>query len=155
MGMDRDFPMTGVQAKALIVGLVVMAAFGAALFGGAIPGLKPNYSGEDVAVLDGQRYYFTIVTVGTAGPFLNYSLPQSFAFENVTFTLWLSNWDEFTGGLVHGNGSEPNGTVYSFLLGDSSPATNGTLFVSPDREFGVYWPGGPFGGVWVHLYVRV
>jgi hypothetical protein len=156
MGMDRDFPMTAAQAKVLIVGLVVMAAFGAALFGGFIPGLKPNYSAPNILVLNGERFYFT--TVFPATPFFpgNSTLPQSFTFHNVSFALWVSNWYSPNGGLVHGNGTELNGTVYSFVLGFSTiPPLNATQFISPDRVFAVSWPGGILGGPGVRLMVHV
>jgi hypothetical protein len=155
MGIDRDFPMTGTQAKALIVGLLVMGAFGAALFGGAIPGLKPTYSEPKVVVVDGEPYDFTTVSLTTPTLPLDYTSPQSFALHNVTFALWVSNWFSLSGGLVHGNGTEANGTVYSFILGEStSPPVNATLFVSSDRGFAVYWPGGPLSGSSVTLMVH-
>jgi len=156
MGIDQDFPTTRTQAKVLIVGLVVMGAFGAALFGGAIPGLKPNYSERTSLVLDGERYYFTVVSLSMPGLFLNSTAPESFAFHNVTFALWVSNWNVVGGGLVRGNGTEANGTVYAFVLGESaSPPVNTTLFLSPDRAFAVYWPGGPLGGNSERLMVHV
>ncbi len=156
MRIDQDFPTTGTQAKALIVGLVVMAAFGAALFGGAIPGLKPNYSEPSTLMLDGEPSYFTGVSLTFPAFLLNYSLPESYAFHNVTFTLWVSNWNSFAGGLVHGNGTEPNGTVYPFVLGESTtPPVNATFYLSPDRVFAVYWPGGLLGGNSVRLMVHV
>jgi hypothetical protein len=156
MGMDQDFPISATQAKVLLVGLLVMGAFGAALFGGAIPGLKPNYSAPNYLVVDGEPYYYTAVALPTPSLFSNQTDPHSFAFHNVTFVLWVSNWNWFTGGLVHGNGTEANGTVYSFVLGESvAPPVNATLFLSPDRLFAVYWPGGQLGGSSVRLMVRV
>lgn len=158
MALDQDFPITRTQAKVLVIGLLVMGAFGAALFGGALPGLRPNYSEPNVIVVEGQSYFFTVVTVPTPALLsnLNYSSPQSFAFRNVTFALWVSNWGSFLGGLVRGNGTEPNGTVYPFVLGESVvPPVNTTLFLSPDRLFAVYWPGGPLGGSSVRLMVHV
>ncbi len=156
MRIDQDYPITGTQAKALIIGLVVMGAFGAALFGGAIPGLRPNYTQPTTLLLEGEPYYFTLVSLTFPAFLLNYSLPESFAFHNVTFVLWVSNWNSFSGGLVHGNGTEPNGTVYSFVLGESvNPPLNTTLFLSSDRLFAVYWPGGLLGGTSVRLMVRV
>lgn len=147
--------MTRRQATVLVVGLVIMAGFGIALFGGAIPGLKPNYGAPNILVLDGDRYYFTTVFL-SVGFLANSSLPQSELFENVTFSLWVSQWNSFEGGLVHGNGTESNGTVYPFVLGSSTnPPENTTLFISPDRLFAVYWPGGPFAGFWVRLMVLV
>lgn len=155
MGMDRDFPMTATQAKVLLVGLVVMGGFGIALFSGAIPGLKPNYAASNIVVLNGTRYDTT--TVSLPSPFFpqNQTLPQSFPFHNVTFELWLTNWWKLSGGQVHGNGTEENGTVYSFVLGEStSPPADTRLFVSPDRAFAVYWEGGLLAGTGVELMVR-
>jgi len=153
--MDQDFPMTGAQGKALIVGLLVMVAFGAALFGGAIPGLKPTYSEPNVVVIRGEPYDFTAVSLATPSLPLDHTSPQSFAFHNVTFALWVSQWYSLSGGLVYGNGTESNGTVYAFILGESaSPPVNTTLFVSPDHEFATYWPGGPLSGSSVNLMVR-
>ena len=155
MVLERDFPITRTQAKVLVIGLFVMGAFGAALFGGAIPGLRPNYSAPSVIVVDGQPYYYTVVTVPTPGLFSNHSSPEAFAFHNITFHLWVTNWGSVTGGLVRGNGTETNGTVYSFVLGESvTPAVNATLFLSPDRLFGVYWSGGLLGGSAVRLMVH-
>jgi len=153
--MERDFPMTGTQGKALVVGLLVMAAFGAALFGGAIPGLKPNYSEPNVVVISGEPYDFTTVSLTTPSLLLDHTSPQSFAFHNVTFELWVSHWYSLSGGLVYGNGTESSGTVYAFVLGESAdPPVNTTLFVSPDHEFAAYWPGGPLSGSSVNLMVR-
>ena len=154
MGIDRDFPMTRRQATVLVVGLVVLAGFGAALFGGLIPGLTPNYAAPNILILNGERYYFTTVFL-SVGILQNSSSPQSIPFENVTFDLWVSQWTSFQGGLVHGNGTEPNGTVYSFVLGSSlHPPVNTSLYISPDHAFAIYWPGGPFAGFWVRLMVR-
>ncbi|HEY1198941.1 MAG TPA: hypothetical protein VGG32_09520 [Thermoplasmata archaeon] len=156
MGMDQDFPITGTQVKVLLVGLLVMGAFGAALFGGTIPGLKPNYSQPNFLVVGGEPYYFTTLSLAMPNLFLNYTLPQSFTFHNVTFALWVSGWGLFSGGLVHGNGTEADGTVYAFVLGESTtPPVNTTLFLSPDRLFAVYWLGGLLGGTSVRLMVHV
>lgn len=153
--MDRDYPMTRTQVKVLIVGLLIMGGIGVALFGGAIPGLKPNFSQLNVVIIDGVQYDFALAYLSHASIASNTSSPQEFLFGNVTFQLWVSNWNELSGGLVHGNGTEASGVVYSFLLGQSSsPFVNTTLFISPDREFGAYWPGGPLGGPFVHLLVR-
>lgn len=154
--MDRDFPITRSQATVLLVGLVVMAVFGAALFGGAIPGLKPNYSTPTVLVLDGQQYHFTTFFFNQPFYPLNHTSPQFTSFHNVSFAIWVTNWYSPWGGIVHGNGTETNGTVYSFELGDSpAPRVNTTLFVSPDHQFAVYWPGGVLGGFSVRLMVHV
>ena len=156
MSMDRDFPMSGTQAKALVVGLVVMAAFGAALFGGAIPGLKPNSFVPNKLVLNGEPYYFTTFLLNTPFFPVNHTSPQSTSFHNVTFWLWLTNWFSSSGGILRGNGTEPNGSVYSFVLGNSIvPRVNTTLFVSPDHLFAVYFQGGLLGGYWTRLMVHV
>lgn len=148
--------MTRTQTKVLVIGLVVMVVFGAALFGGLIPGLKPNYAGTDVTELNGVQYYFTVVYLLTPFYPANQTAPQPFVFHNVTFLLWVTNWFGFTGGLVRGNGTESNGTAYSFVLGESyNPRVNASLFISPDREFAVYWPTGVLGGPGVRLMVRV
>jgi len=153
--MDKDYPMTRTQVKVLIVGLVVMGGIGIALFGGEIPGLKPNFSELNVVTIDGVQYAFTLAYLPQPSIASNTSSPQEYLVGNVTFHLWVTNWDSFSGGVVHGNGTETSGIVYPFLLGQSSaPAVNSTLFISPDREFGAYWPGGPLAGPWVHLLVR-
>jgi len=153
--MDFDVPMTGTQVKVLLVGLLVMGGFGIALFGGAIPGLKPNFATSNVVVYDGERFNYTLALLSQTNPISNTSLPQTYYFDNVTFVLWVTNWNSYWGGLVHGNGTERNGTVYSFVLGLSyNPPVNTTLFISPDREFGAHWPGGFLAGPWVELLVR-
>ena len=153
--MDKDYPMTRTQVKVLIIGLVVLGGIGVALFGGAIPGIKPNFSQINVLIVDGVSYDFTLAYLSHASVASNSSSPEAFLFDNVTFQLWVSAWNQLTGGLVHGNGTEQNGTTYAFVLGQSSsPPVNTTLFISPDREFGAYWAGGPLGGPFVHLLVR-
>lgn len=155
MSFDHDYPMTRTQVRVLVVGLLVMAVFGAALFGGAIPGLTPNYAPPSFLELDGQPYYYTTVTVAPLLPLGTSTPPAYFPFHNVTFAIWISDWYSLTGGMVNGNGTELNGTVYSFALGVSvHPPSNVTLFVSPDHVFAVYWGGGVFGGNSVRLMVR-
>jgi hypothetical protein len=154
--MEQDFPITKTQLKVLLVGLLVMAVFGAALFGGAIPGLRPNFTPPSFLYIDGEPYYYTTVNLGMPNLFSNETTPVSFAFHNVTFVMWIANWGSFTGGIVRGNGTETNGTTYPFVLGQSVvPPVNTSLYVSPDRLFAVYWPGGPLAGSSVRLMVRV
>jgi hypothetical protein len=153
--MDHDYPMTRTQVKVLVVGLVVMGGIGVALFGGAIPGLKPNFSQLNVVTVDGVQYDFALVYLSYPNLASSTSSPEAFVYGNVTFELWVTNWNGPSGGLVHGNGTEKNGTVYSFVLGEPlNSSVTSTLFISPDREFGAYWAGGPFGGPLVHLLVR-
>ena len=155
MGIDQDFPMSSAQVKVLIVGLLVMGGFGAALFGGVIPGLKPNYATPSITTLDGEPYYYTTVALNWPGALSNSTAPQPFAFHNVSFWLWVTNWGAPTGMFVHGNGTEPNGTTFSFVLGESvAPAGNATLYISPDHVFAVAYRGGVFAGPWVQLMVR-
>jgi hypothetical protein len=156
MPIDQDFPMSRGQVRALIVGLLVIGGFGAALFGGAIPGLKPNYTAPATVFLNGEKYYVATVSLNWPAPLANYSAPQSFAFHGVSFWLWTTDWGSLSGALVHGNGTEPNGTVFPFVLGESPVAhVQSTLYTSPDRLFAVSWSGGVFGGpmvtVWVHV----
>ena len=155
MSLDTDYPMSRTQARALVVGLVSMAVIGGLLFGGALPGLKPNYSEPATVTIDGEAYYYTLVRLPSPALFSNSTAPQAFLFHNVSFFLWVTNWDSFSGGLVHGNGTEPNGTVSSFVLGSSSsPPVDSQLFVAPDRAFAVAWAGGWFGGTSVRLMVH-
>jgi len=153
--MDKDFPMTGTQLKALLIGLVVMGGFGMALFSGVVPGFKPTWASPAVISLDNGSYYHTTFDLTTPLPLANSSSSPPFVFHNVTFNLRVSNWYALTGGLVYGNGTEANGTAYPFVLGESPrPVVHTTLYFSPDGEFGVAWPGGLLGGSWVQLYVR-
>jgi len=133
-----------------------MAVFGGLLFGGVIPGLKPNYSEPTTVTIGGEAYYTTMVKLRSPALLSNTTTPESFLFHNISFFLWVTNWDSIDGGLVRGNGSEPNGTVFSFVLGMSeSPPVDSELFVAPDRAFAVAWPGGWFGGTSVRLMARV
>ena len=134
MSFDKDYPMSRTQVRVLLVGLAVMAVVGGLLFGGAIPGLTPNYSEPATITLDGEAYHYTTVTVRSPSLFSNTTSPELFQFQNVSFYLWVTNWDSFTGGLVRGNGTEPNGTAFSFVLGQSAnPPVNANLYISPDR----------------------
>lgn len=155
MSIDDDFPMSKNQVRVLVIGLVAMAAFGAALFGGFLPGLKPNYTPPSTVTVNGEPYYYTTVAMNQPALFSNTTLPQSFSFRNTTFVLWFTNWGAPAGALLHGNGTESSGTVSSFILGETAePPSEATLYVSPDRTFAVSWPGGPLGGVWVRLMVH-
>lgn len=155
MSLERDYPMSRTQVRILVVGLVVLGIFGGLLFGGVLPGLKPNYSEPSTVTIGGEAYYFAMVKLQTPSLFSNATSPERFAFHNISFFLWVTNWDSFSGGLVHGNGTEPNGNVSAFVLGlSSSPPVDSQLFISPDRVFAVSWPGGLLGGSTVRLMVR-
>jgi hypothetical protein len=156
MSIDRDYPPSKTQVRVLLVGLVILMAIGAALFGGFIPGLKPNYAPPATITVDGEPYYYTSVPLELPAILSNHTSPQSYTFHNLSFHLWVTNWYELSGGLVHGNATERNGSVYAFVLGQSSsPPVNASLFVSPDRLFAVSWTGGLLGLPWVMLMVRV
>lgn len=148
--------MSRTQVRVLVVGLVIMAVIGGLLFGGVLPGLKPNYSEPTTVTIGGEAYYYTLVKLRAPALLSNSTTPQSFLFHNISFFLWVTNWNSFSGGLVWGNGTEPNGTVSNFVLGMSvNPPVDSELYVAPDRAFAVSWPGGWFGGTTVRLMVRV
>lgn len=154
MVMDRDFPMTRLQWRVLVVGLVVLAAVGIALFGGFIPGLKPNYSQAAIVTVDGRSYYvepsplhYPILTNSTS--------PWNVTFHNVSFQFEMTGWFYFTGGILQGTGTELNGTHYSFVLGLLPNGSRPTLYLSPDGVFGANWAGGWFGSISVVLLVEV
>ncbi len=151
--MDRDYPMTRRQTQVLVGGLVAMVAVGFALFGGLIPGVHLAYA-SDIVSFGGVEYYSesSVLHVPLA---VNAAPPWNVSFRNVTFELWLSSWFSPTGGLVHGVGTELNGSNASFTLGNTNPnGSRQTLFVSPDLEWGIFWPGGVFGPPFVQLLVR-
>ena len=131
MSLDRDYPMSRTQVRVLVAGLVAMAITGGLLFGGAIPGLKPNYAEPTTITVDGEAYHYTTVELQPPNLFTNSTPPQLFQFQNVSFYLWVTNWGSLTGGLVRGNGTEPNGTCSNFVLGQSTdPPVNSNLYIS-------------------------
>jgi hypothetical protein len=149
--MDRDFPMTSGQARATIIALVIAAVFGAALFGGYLPGLRPDYSTAGLVNIHGQEYYWEAVAVPAPLPgIVNFTLPQPFPFHNVTFWLWVTDWGSVRGGLLHGNASLGNGTQYPFeLTGFGLSPRPVTEYFSPGGFVGASWTGGPL----LDLYV--
>lgn len=154
IGIDRDFPMTRTQRRALLIGFVVWAVAGGLLFGGFLPGFKPSLATTGIVTIGGHPYHFEFSQV-RAPSFANYTAPWNVTFFNVTFWLWLSNWYSVTGGVLHGNGTEANGTSYPFVLGTPLPnGTRPTLFVSPDSDFAVDWSGAGFSGIFARLYVE-
>lgn len=154
IGIDGNFPMTRTQRRILIIGFAVWAAVGIVLFGGFLPGFKPSFSTTGLATIDGRPYHFEYSQV-RAPLYSNYTSPWNVTFFNVTFELWLTDWYSLNGGVLHGIGTEPNGTSYPFVLGKLLP--NGTrplFFLAPDLSFGVGWNGGLFGGIFAQLYVE-
>lgn len=156
MGIEGDFPMTRTQTRVLVVGLVVMASVGLALFGGWIPGIQPGSSAPSTVVIDGQTYFDEAVSLPAPFLFANTTVPQSFHFHNVTFWFWVTNWYSVSGAELHGNGTELNGTAQAFTLGlPEQPGENNTTYLSPDRVFGVSWEGSLFYENLVQIFVRV
>jgi len=141
--MDRDYPPTPRQTRVTLLGLVVIAVIGILLFGGLIPGLHPNYSSPTTVTYDGHVYYYASVPVPWAPIGSNFSTPERLLLHNVTFWVWVTNWYSLTGGVLRGNVTVLNGSVYSFALG--SPEVNRTyspLFESPGGAVVVVWAGG-------------
>jgi len=155
MVLDRDYPMTPTQLKVLAIGYALVIAFGVVLFGGFIPGIKPNFSAPVYATVDGHEYFVESSPLPLPG-FSHWSAPWNVTFHNVTFGLQIENWNASVGRLVYGNGTEPNGTHYAFELGEMEP--NGSLvrwFLSPDADFAASWNGGWFSQLVILLYVLV
>jgi hypothetical protein len=155
MVLDRDYPTTPLQRRVLAIGLVVMIAIGIALFGGFLPGVKPNFSPPSTTTLNGHEYF--VEATALHGPlFSNSSAPWNVTFHNVTFELRLTNWYSLWGGIVHFNGTEANGTRYMFALGQVLPnGSRAMLYVSPDSVFAAWWLGGLLAGPSVQLLVEV
>lgn len=154
MTLDRDYPWTRREVIFTLVGLAVLAAIGVALFGGYLPGVHPPPSSAGRTTVDGHPY--DVTTSQLHFPVLvNQSLPWNVTFRNVSFDLWVTNWYSPLGGVVHGVGTEPNGTSYGFSLGGyAADGARITLFLAPDYAFGVAWAGGALGGLEIDLLVE-
>jgi len=133
------------QPKRLRVGATVAVyevaiGFGIALFSGHIPGLGGHFTPN--VILYGHEY-FSEEYLLPVPPFGNNATPPaSVSFHNVTFWLWITNWGSAYGTHVHGNGTEANGTSYSFVLaGLKTNQSSGMLYVSPDARFAAEWGG--------------
>jgi hypothetical protein len=127
------------------VALVAMGIFGVALFGGFVPGLRPNYSEPTTIEVNGLSYYWTEYHFPWPLPPANTTTPTLQIFHNISFQVWVTNWYSGAGGIVNGNGTEPNGTTYGFRLGGSSLGSNESgLFISPDKFLGAAWSGQAF-----------
>jgi hypothetical protein len=141
--MDRDYRSSPRQVKVTIIGILVMAIFGVALFGGLIPGLKPNYNVPSTITYDGRPYYYSHVPVPWPALGANFTQPLKGEFHNVTLWYWVTSWYSITGGYLRGNVTLTNDSTYAFVLGgpETSPAYN-TSFVTPGGGAGVFWSGG-------------
>jgi len=135
-------------AFATVIAVSVGFAFIVLLFGGFIPGLKPNFTPSATTTVDGQPYYWTDYLIPGPDPPANTTTPSNVTFHNVSFSIWVTNWFSLTGGHVHGNGTEANGTAFSFVLEGFPVAT--TLYLTPDGSAGASWSGQSF----VELLVR-
>lgn len=138
--MDRDFPPTRRQQRLTVVSLAVAGVIGVLLFGGFLPGLHPNFSPGPTTTFDGKTYYWTTLSVPTVWLGGSRTPPTFEAFHNVTFWTWLTNWSLLGGAYLHGNATEPNGTVYSFTVGGPPAASNRTTdYVSPGGAVVIKW----------------
>jgi hypothetical protein len=150
--MKEVGPMTPRETRVLVVAFVACLCVGVVLFSGWVPGFRPNYTEPATVVLQGHTYYWTDTGVPYPTPPVNQSQPVVTLFHNVTFHLWVTGWYETVQGLVHGNASLPNGTVYWFVLGGPAyEANRSTLYLSPDFAFGASWNGQLF----IQLYALV
>lgn len=138
-------PTSRREAVITVAALVIAASFGLALFGGWIPGLKPNYTVPSTVTVEGHAYYWTDYSLTFPPPLLNYTVPSSMTFHNVTFQVWVTGWYQPVSGYVRGNATEPNATTFSFVLGGPADVPGRqTLFLSPDHELGAAWNGQAF-----------
>jgi hypothetical protein len=128
------------RALAILAVYAVAIAFGVALFSGSIPGLGGHFTSN--ITLDGHPYYVDDYWMPLPPLGNTSSVPASADFQNVTFWFWTSGWNDLHASYVHGNGTELNGTTYSFLLANpESNASVSPLFLSPDAHFGAEWSG--------------
>jgi hypothetical protein len=138
--MDRDYPL---HARATLLALVVTAVVGIVVFGGYLPGLKPNWGTGGIVPVDGRTYYYESISVPFPPLGSNTSSPDPFVFHNVTFWIWVTGWYSLAGGQLHGNVSLTNGTEYPFSFQGTPLATGpDELFLAPDGSVGVSWNGG-------------
>jgi hypothetical protein len=155
MVLDRDYPVSSLQLKILAVSFAACIVFGFALFGGFLPGLRPSSSGAPETSIEGRPYYLDVVPIAVPW-FANASAPWNVTFHNVTFDLRATHWYSGGGGWIVGNGTETNGSRFSFVLGGyGSNGTRTTLYLSPDLVFGVSWVGGIFAGATLQVMVEV
>jgi hypothetical protein len=133
-------PLTRRRVVSIVAVYAVCLAFGALLFSGNFPGIPGHFTSN--VEINGREYYSTWYPLPFPTLGSNSTPPATVTFQNVTFWLWETGWGNPQGAFVHGNGTDLNGSSYSFLLG--GPALNAnrtTLFVSPDGTFGAYWNG--------------
>ncbi len=150
-----DTPMSKRQVKVLVIALGASLVFGAVLFGGYIPGLKANLSAPSYATFDGRQFYVEVVPLHPPG-LSSTSPPWNVSYRGVVFNLSIGNWYSLAGGVVHGNGTEANGTTFGFALGErDANGSRVTTFVSPDAVFAAFYPGGGVLSLSMELGVAV
>jgi hypothetical protein len=141
--MDRDFPPTPTQWKLTVSALAIGGVVGLLLFGGALPGLHPNFSPHTYFTFEGRNYYWTQLVVPTPWLGSNRTLPVEGSFHNVSYWTWVTDWTVLGGAYLHGNATMVNGTVDVFSIGGSHFRSNWTdQYVSPGAAFVVRWDGG-------------
>lgn len=148
--MDRDFPPSRGQVRAMVIALAVSGVAGLLLFGGYVPGLRPNYTPPPYASVDGRNYYYTDVSVPIPLSLEGRTSPAATQFHNVTFWTWVSNWSLLGGTYYRGNATERNGTTYPFVLGGARSDANWTdIYIAPGGAVAVEWDGGLTAGLFV------
>jgi hypothetical protein len=154
MVLERDYPMTRRDRRALVLGFVVLGVIGLLLFGGLIPGLKPETASPSTATLDGTRYYVDSVVLTV--PILTRTTPSwNETFRNVSFDLHAVNWYNGSGVILRGNGTAASGGRIPFELGELLPnGSRASMFVSPGGIWGVAWIGGWFEQLTIELLVE-
>ncbi|HTW39330.1 MAG TPA: hypothetical protein VMF04_00480 [Thermoplasmata archaeon] len=134
----------------IVVAYALAIGFGVALFTGSIPGLGGHFTTN--SNIGGHEYYTDEVYVPTPTFGDRSTSPSSVVFHNVTFWFWLTGWGVWSQTLLHGNGTEANGTSSSFAVGNPSLNDSRTdVFLSPDLRWGAAWGGGWF----LTLYVEI
>jgi hypothetical protein len=141
--LDRNFPPTPKQVKLTVGSLLAAAIIGGALFGGLIPGLRPNFSPPEFQTFEGRSYYWVEVLVPIVFPGTNVSSVENASVHGAVFEYWIMNQLGGRYTYLQGSATVANGTTYSFLVGGSlAPAERTTQYVSSDQEIVVLWTGG-------------
>jgi hypothetical protein len=126
-----------------VAAFAVAIAFGVILFTGNFPGLPGHFTSH--VQLNGHQYYSDVYGIPLPAIGANSTTPSAFTFHNVTFSLWVTGWYSALSSCVHGNGTEPNETTYTFGLGECfDDLTGPSLYISPDGLFAASWNGGFF-----------
>ncbi len=143
--MEDNSPPSKRAALATGIALVVAGTFGFLLFSGYLPGAKPDYTPPTTVSVDGRPYYWSNYYFPWPLWPHNTTTPTNASLHNATFWVWVTGWYEAGGGFVHGNASEPNGSVVSFVLGGPSDTPDrATLYLSPDGAVGAMWTGAAY-----------